>query len=82
MTRKPVRPMGYPRCAFTPADGARGQGGAKSDMKYFPNVMPTLGDKPRAMVYPQWQEFRELYSLEDALCRGTLFKELDKPFCY
>ncbi|MBE6639681.1 MAG: spore coat associated protein CotJA [Ruminococcaceae bacterium] len=45
-------------------------------------MMHTAGDRPLAMVYPEWQEFRELHALDAALCRGTLFKELDKPFCY
>ena len=26
------------------------------------------------------QEFRRLYTLEEALLKGTIFKELDKPF--
>ena len=26
------------------------------------------------------QDFRRLFKLEEALLRGTLFKELDKPF--
>lgn len=26
------------------------------------------------------QEFRRLFTLEEALLKGTLFKELDKPF--
>lgn len=38
-------------------------------------VYPSL-----AMVYIPNQEFRELYDSETGLCRGTLFRELDKPF--
>ena len=43
-------------------------------------------DKPRptghplAMVYSPEQEWEELYDVEDAICRGTLFKKLDLPF--
>ena len=33
-----------------------------------------------AMVYSPHQEFDELYDHATALCRGTLFTELDKPF--
>ena len=32
-----------------------------------------------AMVYSPPQPFRSLYSSEQALARGTLFEELDKP---
>lgn len=33
-----------------------------------------------AMVYSPCQEFDGLYSVEEALCHGTLFMELEKPF--
>ncbi|MBQ3081537.1 MAG: spore coat associated protein CotJA [Clostridia bacterium] len=33
-----------------------------------------------AMAYVPWQEWGELYDEEKALCRGTLFPDLDKPF--
>ncbi len=35
---------------------------------------------PHAMVYSVLQDFDELYELEAALERGTLFKKLDLPF--
>ena len=35
---------------------------------------------PIAMAYVPWQEFRNLYAAEKALCHGTIFEELDKPF--
>lgn len=35
---------------------------------------------PLAMVYSPYQEWRELFDLEPGFCRGTIFKELDKPF--
>ena len=35
---------------------------------------------PVAMAYVPWQEFRDLYAVEKALHRGTIFEELDKPF--
>jgi len=38
------------------------------------------GDPSLAMVYSPYQQFHMLYSTSDALCRGTLFKELDKPW--
>ncbi len=33
-----------------------------------------------AMVYSPRQEFDGLYPVEEALCHGTLFAALDKPF--
>ena len=82
MTRKNVRAMGYPRCTLPPYGMARGQVPAAVGAPGMPNEMPTVGVRSLAMVYPEWQEFRELYTPDAALCRGTLFKELDKPFCY
>ena len=38
-------------------------------------VYPSL-----AMVYIPQQRFRELYDHDIALSRGTIFRELDKPF--
>ena len=35
---------------------------------------------PLAMVYSPIQEWRELYDIETALERGTLFSALDLPF--
>lgn len=35
---------------------------------------------PVGMMYASMQEFRKLYKPEEALCRGTLFCELDLPF--
>ena len=40
----------------------------------------TVGDRPLASVYAPVQAWRELYDEETALCRGTLFKELEFPF--
>jgi len=39
-----------------------------------------LKGMPVAMAYVPWQEFQNLYAAEKALCRGTIFEELDKPF--
>ena len=40
-----------------------------------------LSGLPLAMVYMPDQEWRNLYGMEEALCHGTLFSELDFPFC-
>ena len=39
-----------------------------------------LRNTPLAMAYVPWQQWREIYEPDKALCRGTIFKELDKPF--
>lgn len=33
-----------------------------------------------AMAYVPWQKWRDIYEPDKALCRGTIFKELEKPF--
>lgn len=39
-----------------------------------------LREFPLAMVYSPYQEWRDLYTPEIGLSRGTLFAELDLPF--
>ncbi len=33
-----------------------------------------------AMAYTPWQHWNQTYELKKALCVGTIFPELDKPF--
>ena len=40
-----------------------------------------LAGAPLAMAYTPDQAWRELYEDDEALSRGTLFRELDFPFC-
>ena len=35
---------------------------------------------PLAMSYVPMQKFKNIYDTEKALCRGTLFEDLDLPF--
>lgn len=44
------------------------------------NDKECLDSLPLAMSYVPIQKFKSLYEPEVALCRGTLFAELDKPF--
>lgn len=37
-------------------------------------------NKPIAMAYVPWQQWRQTYPMEQALSRGTIFPELDLPF--
>ena len=39
-----------------------------------------LNELPIAMAYVPWQEWKNIYAAEKALCRGTIFENLDKPF--
>ena len=43
--------------------------------------MDALGQFPIAMAYVPWQRFGQTYDPAKALCAGTIFPELDKPFC-
>lgn len=43
--------------------------------------MDALGQFPIAMAYVPWQRFGQTYDPSKALCAGTIFPELDKPFC-
>lgn len=36
---------------------------------------------PLAMAYVPWQIWKCPYNVDKALCKGTIFEELDKPFC-
>lgn len=40
-----------------------------------------LSGMPLAMAYVPWQEWRAVYEAEKGFHRGTIFEELDKPFC-
>lgn len=40
-----------------------------------------LASYPIAMAYVPWQSFHKLYDFHEGLSRGTIFPELDKPFC-
>ena len=37
--------------------------------------------KVLAMAYVRWQEWQKIYDAEKGFCRGTIFQELDLPFC-
>lgn len=45
-----------------------------------PEMSPFPDKTPVAMAYVPYQKWGETYSHQDALCRGTIFKELDLPF--
>jgi len=38
-------------------------------------------DMVLAMAYVKWQKWQKIYDAEKALHHGTIFEELDLPFC-
>lgn len=45
-----------------------------------PATEDRLAGMPIAMAYVPWQRWKQTYSLEQGLNRGTIFPELDLPF--
>lgn len=47
-----------------------------------PPAMPyeNIDQFPVAMAYVPWQQWQQVYSVETAINRGTIFPDLDKPF--
>ena len=54
------------------ADARQGTNGCRNDC---------LRGQSLAMVYSPCQDFKDLFDPTEALCHGTLFSELYKPFC-
>ena len=40
-----------------------------------------MDDMVLAMAYVKWQKWQKIYDAEKALHQGTIFEELDLPFC-
>lgn len=59
-----------PQTQVAPANGAEN----------LTRDLPCPGACSLAMVYSPAQEWRGLYSVDEAIRKGTLFTELDKPF--
>ena len=45
-----------------------------------PSVSPSTPSRP--MAYVPWQEWRSLYEVEKVFRCGTIFAELNLPFCW
>ncbi len=43
-------------------------------------AIPDISAPSLAITYSPWQEWNCVYEAERALCRGTIFPCLDKPF--
>ena len=59
--------------------GGCGCGNSRSDMNDGCHNSCLRGSS-LAMVYSPCQQFDNLYDTAEGLCRGTIFRELDKPF--
>lgn len=46
----------------------------------FDGLSPLPADAAVTMAYVPFQTDKTMFSEEDALCKGTLFKTLNKPF--
>ncbi len=56
----------------------------RNEMQNDPSVAPgnSCMGRQLAMVYSPENEWRMVYTPQDALCHGTLFEELYKPLDY
>lgn len=56
---------------------------ARPDMPVNPGTMNPSGNidqYPVAMAYVPWQRWQQVYPVDKAISRGTIFPDLDKPF--
>lgn len=67
-------PYSAPCACRIEADTPRAEHAARAQLADC--AMPAL-----AMIYSPKQIWQNIYNEEDALTRGTIFADLDKPFC-
>lgn len=79
----PERPAQYGmpmRRSYKPIGAAQCRCPYKTPMPNPSVSMKDIDCLPIAMAYVPWQYWNEVYSVETAICRGTIFPDLDKPF--
>lgn len=55
----------------------------KKNSERFNNMSEFPDETPLGMAYVPFQQWGDIYSLEDAFDKGTIFPQLDFPFyCY
>lgn len=74
--QSPVMPIS----PIMPVMPAPAQNVAVSPALCAPAKDDRLAGMPIAMAYVPWQRWKQTYSLEQGLNRGTIFPELDLPF--
>ena len=79
--RKPEKPSEKPSAPERPPETSCGPVGSPRPSSPVGSGIDALG-LPLAIAYVPRQAWRELYEPEKALSRGTVFKELDKPYKY
>ncbi len=62
-------------------DTERAYGKATCERSYKPEQSNIAPQDVLAMVYAPKQEFKDIYEPCKALTRGTVFAQLDLPFC-
>jgi hypothetical protein len=72
-----VRPPVFPEIPQVLPDGIDS---GKCMRKQPSNVSEVRETFPVAMAYVPWQQWQELYSIEQGFARGTIFPDLDLPF--
>ena len=70
------QPYRYNRCPSQP------NGSYSKIAPYSEITLQELSNLPLAMAYVPWQNWSETYDNQRALCRGTIFPQLDLPFGY
>jgi hypothetical protein len=73
--RQPVRPVNV--CSNDAVSGGIILGGCADTAC---NKETTLSGYPIAMAYVPWQDYGNIYPLQQAIQRGTMFRELDLDF--
>ena len=53
----------------------------KTENNYYFGIASLPDDPVTTMAYVPFQTDASMYEEDDALCRGTLFINLNKPFC-
>lgn len=55
---------------------------SSDDMNFIPDNMPRFPENtPLAMAYVPFQTWDCIYDENTAFCQGTVFPQLDFPFC-
>lgn len=71
---------GIDKCRRISAGTEDSQCGRRTRTGVSPFLTENIDQFPVAMAYVPWQQWRQIYSMDVALVRGTIFQELDKPF--
>jgi len=71
----------YPDRAYSRAIGNDNFGYESTETRCARNKDNIAPQVVLAMVYAPYQTWKDIYDPATALCKGTIFEELNKPFC-